>query len=208
MTPTPSTGVCLLTSAAVLTATGAFLLYTGLHSAGTPPSAIQTPLAAMPVRSPHPAPPPVRSSASPSASPVAQAGKDTAAAPSAHVPTWSGSAPNGGPAPHFQQLPPPGSGPAADPLIQQALDQASSPDLPAADERLLLGLGRTAWLAETSSYSQVRIQAATARQDGAPSRAVVRLVWAGADRAGTLLDGRPAAVHFTQNGDGSWNRTA
>lgn len=49
MTPTPSTGVCLLTSAAVLTATGAFLLYTGLHSAGTPPSAIQTPLAAMPV---------------------------------------------------------------------------------------------------------------------------------------------------------------
>ncbi|WP_331726227.1 hypothetical protein [Streptomyces sp. NBC_01276] len=123
------------------------------------------------------------------------------------MPASSGSAPNSGPAPRFQQLPPPGSGPAADPLIQQALDQASSPDLPAADERLLLGLGRTAWLAETSSYSQVRIQAATARQDGTPSRAVVRLVWAGADRAGTLLDGRPAAVHFTQTGDGSWNRT-
>ncbi|MEU7506442.1 hypothetical protein [Streptomyces lavendulae] len=120
------------------------------------------------------------------------------------MPTSSGS---GGTTAHFQQLPPPGSGPAADPLIQQALNQASTPDLPAADERLLLELGRTAWLAETSSYSQVRIQAATARQDGAPSRAVVRLVWAGADRAGTLLDGRPAAVHFTQNGDGSWNRT-
>lgn len=120
-----------------------------------------------------------------------------------------------------QELPPPGSGPAADPLIQQALNQASSPDLPTADERRLLELGRTAWLADTARYTQVRIQAATARRDTPPApdpspnagshelvRAVVRLVWAGADPAGTFLDCRTAAVRFTQNGDGSWNRTA
>ncbi|MBT2612734.1 hypothetical protein J7I97_32070 [Streptomyces sp. ISL-87] len=117
------------------------------------------------------------------------------------------------------ELPPPGSGPAADPLIQQALDRASAPDLPAGDEQRLLALGRTAWLGETAGYTQVRIQAATARRDTTPTptgtpeqqtpasvRAVVRLVWAGADRAGTFLDGRTATVHYTQNGE-SWNRT-
>ncbi|MEU8501528.1 hypothetical protein AB0C86_33105 [Streptomyces lavendulae] len=211
MTRTPSTGARLITAAAVLTATGTFLLYTGLHSAGTPPPAPQLPPAAKAVRSTGPATPrPLPPAPPPVPPPVPRAPQATtgpSAAPAAHPSASSGSAPHGTPSPPLRQLPPPGSGPAADPLIQQALDQASSPDLPAADERLLLGLGRTAWLAETSSYSQVRIQAATARQDGAPSRAVVRLVWAGADRAGTLLDGRPAAVHFTQNGDGSWNRT-
>ncbi|WP_407842131.1 hypothetical protein ACE1OC_43035 (plasmid) [Streptomyces sp. DSM 116496] len=89
-------------------------------------------------------------------------------------------------------------------------------------EQQVLALGRTAWLAETVGYTQVRIQAATARRDTSPPtgtgpgpgpgprepvRAVVRLVWAGADPAGTFLDGRTATVRFTQNGDGSWNRT-
>ncbi|MEU7068339.1 hypothetical protein [Streptomyces sp. NPDC046161] len=117
-----------------------------------------------------------------------------------------------------QELPPPGSGPAADPIIQQALDRASAPDLPPDDERRVLEMGRTAWLTETAGYTQVRIQAATARRDTTaataavagdrhPVRAVVRLVWAGADRAGTFLDGRPATVTFTQNGNGTWNRT-
>ncbi|MFJ3840564.1 hypothetical protein ACIPY6_34360 [Streptomyces sp. NPDC090054] len=118
------------------------------------------------------------------------------------------------------QLPPPGSGPAADPLIQQVLDHATSRDLPPDAERQLLALGREQWLKETAGYTQVRIQAATASRDTAPlpspgagasrpdaERAVVRLVWAGADPAGTFLDGRPATVHFTQNGDGTWNRT-
>ncbi|WP_240801954.1 hypothetical protein [Streptomyces sp. A1136] len=114
-----------------------------------------------------------------------------------------------------QELPPPGSGPAADPLIQQALDQASTRDLPADEEQRLLDLGRTAWLGETAGYSQVRIQAATARRDNTPAvdphaqhplRAVVRLVWAGADPAGTFLDGRTATVTFAQNGDRSWTR--
>ncbi|THA49452.1 hypothetical protein E6R62_28025 [Streptomyces sp. A1136] len=112
-------------------------------------------------------------------------------------------------------MPPPGSGPAADPLIQQALDQASTRDLPADEEQRLLDLGRTAWLGETAGYSQVRIQAATARRDNTPAvdphaqhplRAVVRLVWAGADPAGTFLDGRTATVTFAQNGDRSWTR--
>ncbi|MFG2753938.1 hypothetical protein [Streptomyces xanthophaeus] len=112
------------------------------------------------------------------------------------------------------ELPPPGSGPAADPLIQQALDQASRADLPPDDERRLLDAARSAWLAETSAYTQVHIQAATARRDTGPGsaggtevRAVVRLVWAGADPAGTLLDGRTAALYYTQTGDGSWKRT-
>ncbi|MEV7525624.1 hypothetical protein [Streptomyces sp. NPDC091371] len=104
------------------------------------------------------------------------------------------------------ELPPPGSGEAADPIIQQVMDAASPADLPASDEALLLREGRTAWLAETGRYTQVRIQAATARRKSGRG-AVVRLVWAGADPAGTFLDGRPAAVHFTQNGDGTWTRT-
>ncbi|WP_369776288.1 hypothetical protein [Streptomyces sp. R33] len=111
-------------------------------------------------------------------------------------------------------MPHPGSGEAADRFIQQAMDQAGRRDLQPADEELLLQQGRTAWLAETADYTQVRIQAATARRvaetgpdAGGRARAVVRLVWAGADPAGTLLDDRTAAVHFTQNGDGSWNRT-
>lgn len=124
------------------------------------------------------------------------------------------------------ELPPPDSGPAADPIIQQALDRASAPDLPARDEQRLLALGRTAWLGETAGYTRVRIQAATARRDTTPVartspgtpqthrpvattgpvRAVVRLVWAGADPAGTFLDGRTATVLYTQNGAGAWNR--
>ncbi|MFD9725957.1 hypothetical protein [Streptomyces sp. NPDC059072] len=92
------------------------------------------------------------------------------------------------------------------------MDATSPADLPAADEALLLRAGRTAWLAETGRYTQVRIQAATARRDttrdaDGSEGAVVRLVWAGADPAGTFLDGRPAAVHFTRNGDGTWTRT-
>lgn len=134
-----------------------------------------------------------------------QGGDQSAGAPPA------ASAPAGAEAPVPGELPPPGSGPAADPLIQAALDRASPPDLPPATDRQLVADGRTAWLAETAVYTQVRIQAVTARRDtGGPAgraRAVVRLVWAGADRAGTFLDGRPAAVYFTQNGNGSWERT-
>ncbi|MFD6181954.1 hypothetical protein [Streptomyces goshikiensis] len=93
------------------------------------------------------------------------------------------------------------------------MDEASPRDLPPADEALLVRQGRAAWLAEAARYTRVRIQAVTARRDtptaadgGGPGRAVVRLVWAGADPAGTFLDGRPGTVHFTRNGDGSWKQ--
>ncbi|MEV6574865.1 hypothetical protein [Streptomyces sp. NPDC051577] len=139
-----------------------------------------------------------------------QPATDAASAPSEPArPTQSGAASGPG------ELPPPDSGPAADPIIQRALDRASAPDLTARDEQRLLVLGRTAWLGETAGYTRVRIQAATARRDTtptpqasttAPVRAVVRLVWAGADPAGTFLDGRTATVNYTQNGAGAWNR--
>ncbi|WP_327733390.1 hypothetical protein OG749_05425 [Streptomyces nojiriensis] len=105
------------------------------------------------------------------------------------------------------ELPPPGEGPAADPLIQQALDRASRSDLPPADEQYLVTAGHAAWLAETVRYTQVRIQATTARRESDRDGAVVHLVWAGADPAGTYLDGRAAALHYIRNGEGSWTRT-
>ncbi|MFE9933552.1 hypothetical protein [Streptomyces sp. NPDC005533] len=105
------------------------------------------------------------------------------------------------------ELPPPGSGPAADPLIQRALDRAGPPDLPPADEQHLVTAGRAAWLAETVRYTRVRIQAATARRAPERDGAVVRLVWAGADPAGTYLDGRTAALHYVRDGEGSWTLT-
>lgn len=217
------TGARLVTAAALLTAAGTFLVYTGLggksssetmegqrprpaRSSQTEPTTPQS--AATPQSQPTG---PVRSSPQPQVlqSPPGRTPAPSASGHNALQPSPSGPA----------ELPPPDSGPAADPLIQHALDQASTPDLPPATEQQVLALARTAWLAETAGYAQVRIQAATARRDtppptGAPAdvvrqeveRVVVRLVWAGADPAGTFLDGRPATVRFTQNGDGSWKR--
>ncbi|MEJ8640183.1 hypothetical protein [Streptomyces sp. MS2.AVA.5] len=121
-------------------------------------------------------------------------------------------------------LPPPGSGPAADPLVQRALEQAMPPDLPAATGRELAALGRAVWNAEvtgidrqkwprhftqpvTAPYTRVRIQAAVARRNpdhAGTNTAVVHLVWAGADPSGTYLDGRPATVRLTREGV-TWN---
>lgn len=202
---TPRGGGRPLAAALALTVAGALLTYTGLHH----PS---------PTR--HTAP---YQEAAPASAPAASASPDlpspSQAAPGPSTPavpaTAKASRQPDGPGPQASsapgELPPPGSGPAADPLIQQALDRASSPDLAPDDERALIDAGRAAWLAETAGYTQVRIQAATARRnpepDGGQLRAVVRLVWAGADPAGTLLDGRPATVLYTQNGNGSWKRT-
>ncbi|MGW6842122.1 hypothetical protein [Streptomyces sp. NPDC054958] len=135
-----------------------------------------------------------------SGSPRPAAATPTATAPSPADATPGGAAP-------ASELPPPGSGPAADPLIQQALDRAGRSDLPPADEQHLVTAGRAAWLAETVRYTQVRIQAVTARRESDRDGAVVRLVWAGADPAGTYLDGRTAALHYIRNGEGSWTRT-
>ncbi|MER7467893.1 hypothetical protein [Streptomyces sp. NPDC097981] len=202
---TPRGGGRPLAAAIALTAAGALLTYTGLHHPGPAQQAApyqEAAPAAAPAASAGPALP------SPS---QAAPGPGTPAVPA----TPKASREPDGPAPQTSstpgELPPPGSGPAADPLIQQALDRASSPDLAPDDERALLDAGRAAWLAETVGYTQVRIQAATARRNPEPGdgqrRAVVRLVWAGADPAGTLLDGRPAALLYAQNGNGSWKRT-
>ncbi|MER6442803.1 hypothetical protein ABT275_41860 [Streptomyces sp. NPDC001185] len=67
------------------------------------------------------------------------------------------------------------------------------------------GVGRAAWpkvfgdrskaLAPAFAAARFRVQAVIARRDG-PDRAVVHLVWAGADRAGTFTDGRITDLYF------------
>lgn len=211
----------LLAVALLLTATGACLLYAGLgdttSAAGPLGPRTQGAASWHPAVRVTPSASPPGGQADPMASPEPQISRQNSPG-SVPTPSVSGAI---SPAPVLRELPPPGSGPAADPLIQQALDQASAPDLSPTAEQQVLALGRTAWLAETAGYKQVRIQAATARRDtppttGAPSGAggrytvlaVVRLVWAGADPAGTFMDGRTATVRFTQNGEGTWNRTS
>ncbi|MGW2563394.1 hypothetical protein ACWCXB_30065 [Streptomyces sp. NPDC001514] len=130
-------------------------------------------------------------------------------------------------APAASALPPHGEGRAGDPGIQQALENAWPVGLPADDERHLLaagrallradatGIGRDRWpsvfsdsgRAVAPAFTRFRIQAAIARQDGAPSRAVVHLVWAAADRGGTYTDGRITVLSFTrtsQKGASPW----
>ncbi|MGW2572683.1 hypothetical protein [Streptomyces sp. NPDC001537] len=117
-------------------------------------------------------------------------------------------------------LPPHGEGVAGDRAIQHSLEAAWPADLPAADERELLttgrallradatGIGRAKWpdvfrdadpeVAPAFATARFRIQAAIARRDGSPSKAVVHLVWAGMDRGGTFTDLRITDWHFTR----------
>ncbi|MEV5989325.1 hypothetical protein AB0L85_30815 [Streptomyces sp. NPDC052051] len=115
-------------------------------------------------------------------------------------------------------LPPHGEGAAGDRAIQQALETAWPADLARSEERQLLaagrallradatGIGRAQWpevfgdpgQAIVPAYSRFRIQASIARRDGADDRAVVHLVWAGADRGGTYTDRRITDLHFTR----------
>jgi hypothetical protein len=120
----------------------------------------------------------------------------------------------------YAELPPAGSGPAADAAIQRALEAASPVDLPAMQERAAVAAGRRVWLAEvtgagrdafgryfaaapaTGVYTRVRIQAAVARRDSGGG-ATVRLVWAGADPGGTYAEDRTGTVHLRKE-DGAW----
>lgn len=128
------------------------------------------------------------------------------------------------------QLPPRGEGPAGDAVVQEALDDAWPRDLPAGDERQLLragrdllradatGIGREKWpgvfpgsgqgLAPAFGTGRFRVQAAIARRDGEGGRAVVHLVWAGADRGGTFTDGRVTDWYFirtvSRKGASTW----
>ncbi|WP_179202072.1 hypothetical protein [Streptomyces caniscabiei] len=117
-------------------------------------------------------------------------------------------------------LPPHGEGVAGDRTVQVSLEAAWPADLPADEERELLtagrallradatGVGRSHWpdvysdsgemVAPAFAPAGFRIQAAVARQDGSPNKAVVHLVWAGTDRGGTFTDLRVTDLFFTR----------
>ncbi|MEU9412240.1 hypothetical protein AB0E08_42010 [Streptomyces sp. NPDC048281] len=127
-------------------------------------------------------------------------------------------------------LPPHGEGVAGDQAVQSSLEKAWPADLPAHDERELLtagrallradatGVGRAQWpglfpdagqaVAPAFSTARFRVQAAIARRDGSPDKAVVHLVWAGTDRGGTFTDLRITDWHFkrtaSQRGASTW----
>ncbi|MFF4145139.1 hypothetical protein ACFY0A_27935 [Streptomyces sp. NPDC001698] len=117
-------------------------------------------------------------------------------------------------------LPPHGEGVAGDAAIQKSLEDAWPADLAADDEHNLLaagrgllradatGVGRAKWppvfgdpdqaIASAFATARFRIQAAIARKDGSPARAVVHLVWAGVDRGGTYTDRRITDWYFAR----------
>ncbi|MFF1602481.1 hypothetical protein ACFVYV_34150 [Streptomyces mirabilis] len=117
-------------------------------------------------------------------------------------------------------LPPHGEGVAGDAAIQKSLEDAWPADLAADDEHKLLaagrgllradatGVGRAKWpalfgdpdqaIAPAFATARFRIQAAVARRDGSPDKAVVHLVWAGADRGGTYTDRRITDWYFAR----------
>ncbi|MGW3313706.1 hypothetical protein ACWDG9_44900 [Streptomyces sp. NPDC001073] len=118
-------------------------------------------------------------------------------------------------------LPPHGGGVAGDRAVQQNLKAAWPADLPAADEKQLLtagrallradatGVGRARWptvfpdsggpVAPAFATAGFRIQAAIARRDKSPDKALVHLVWAGTDRGGSFTDLRITDWHFTRS---------
>ncbi|XDO64615.1 hypothetical protein HEP84_58500 [Streptomyces sp. RLB1-33] len=117
-------------------------------------------------------------------------------------------------------LPPHGEGVAGDAAIQKSLEDAWPADVAADDEQKLLaagrgllradatGVGRAKWpaifgdpdqaIAPAFATAGFRIQAAVARRDGSPDKAVVHLVWAGADRGGTYTDRRITDWYFAR----------
>ncbi|MGW5657237.1 hypothetical protein [Streptomyces humi] len=127
-------------------------------------------------------------------------------------------------------LPPHGEGTAGDQAVQLSLEKAWPADLPAHDQRELLTVGRALLRADATgverhewpalfpstgqavapafSTALFRVQAAVARRDGSPDKAVVHLVWAGTDRGGTFTDLRISDWHFkrkaSQMGASTW----
>ena len=200
MTTTPRSPRLLLLSAVVLAVAGIALL--GLPHGQKPPAAATSAT--------------VQATAGSSAAPAAPGpGKPTAdAAPSATPPAST-------PSPVLESaLPPHGEGVAGDQAIQRNLEEAWPADLAAADEQVLLtagrallradatGVGRAKWptlfgdssqaVAPAFATARFRIQAAIARRDHSPNRAVVHLVWAGMDRGGTFTDLRITDWFFTR----------
>lgn len=189
----------LLTATAVLVVAGVVLL-TVPHTPSAPANSA-TPQATVPT-------PDTSATAPSSLSPQTGAPAPTTAA-TATAETVSASA-----------LPPHGEGVAGDAAIQKSLEDAWPADLAAADEHKLLaagrgllradttGIGRATWpvlfgdpdqaIAPAFATAGFRVQAAIARSDGSPDKAVVHLVWAGTDRGGTYTDRRITDWYFTR----------
>jgi hypothetical protein len=200
MTASPARSPRLLLIVTVVLAVAGVILLTVPHGSSAP-AASAPPRTAAPT--PHP-------SATASGGRSAQAsGSALAQASTASPQPASASA-----------LPPHGEGVAGDAVIQKSLEDAWPADLAADDERKLLaagrgllradatGVGRAKWtalfgdpdraIAPAFATARFRIQAAIARRDGSPNRAVVHLVWAGADRGGTYTDRRITDWYFTR----------
>ncbi|MFF3876732.1 hypothetical protein [Streptomyces sp. NPDC001978] len=199
MTTAPRSPRLLLLSTIILAVAGLTLL--GMSHGQEPPAPAAAPTAHATTDSPSAAVLP------PSSNPTA--GTAATATPSASTPSAVESA-----------LPPHGEGSAGDKAIQRNLETAWPADLPATDERELLtagrallradatGIGRAKWpevfpdsgqaVAPAFATARFRIQAAIARRDTSPNKAVVHLVWAGMDRGGTFTDLRITDWHFTR----------
>ncbi|MFE6554286.1 hypothetical protein ACFVHS_38750 [Streptomyces sp. NPDC057746] len=205
--PTPSPRLLML-STVVLALAGTALLCLP-HGRQSPTPVAAPPAAAVTARPPIFVP-------STDRTPTA----DGAASPTSEAPT---------PSAVESALPPHGEGAAGDRAVQRNLETAWPADLPAPDERELLsasrallradatGAGRTRWpgvfrdtgqaVAPAFATTGFRIQAAIARRDGSPNRAVVHLVWAGTDRGGTFTDRRITDWPFTRTikkGTATW----
>ncbi|MEV8547915.1 hypothetical protein [Streptomyces sp. NPDC051572] len=201
MTTAPRSPRLLVLSAVVLAVAGIALL--GMPH-GQVPRATTTPAATAAQAATDPS----------SAADVPPDGRPTASTSPATAPATSA------PSAVESALPPHGEGAAGDPAVQRNLEAAWPSDLPAADERVLLaagrallradatGIGRAKWpmvfpdsggaVAPAFATAGFRIQAAIARRDGSPDKAVVHLVWAGMDRGGSFTDLRITDWHFTR----------
>ncbi|MCI3273356.1 hypothetical protein [Streptomyces cylindrosporus] len=206
MTTTPRPPRLLMLSTILLAAAGVAVL--SVPHGHQPPTATTAPAAP---------PNPAAVAAAPPA-PTPTAGTAVSATPTPSTPAAVESA-----------LPPHGEGAAGDPALQQNLEAAWPADLPAADQQELLtaarallradatGVGRAQWpdvfgdsrqaVAPAFAAARFRIQAAIARREGSPNKAVVHLVWAGTDRGGTYTDLRITDWHFThtiEKGAAAW----
>ena len=199
MTTTPRTPRLLVLSTVILAVAGVALL--GMPHGQEPPAPAVAPTV-------HATTSPSSAAAAPPTDRPA-ADRATTMAPPAATPSAVESA-----------LAPHGEGVVGDGAVQRNLVAAWPADLPASDERELLtagrarlrgdatGIGRTTWpdvfpesersLAPAFATARFRIQAAIARRDGSPDKAVVHLVWAGMDRGGTFTDLRITDWHFTR----------
>ncbi|MGW7647277.1 hypothetical protein [Streptomyces bobili] len=201
MTTSPARSPRLLLIATVVLVVAGVVLLAAPHAPRTPPpSATPREAAVLTVVPP---------AAAPASGPV-QTGAPVSA------PAWTAPAETVS----LAALPPHGEAVAGDAAIQASLEDAWPADLAADDERELLaagrdllradatGIGRARWpaffgdpgqaIAPAFATSRLRIQAAIARRDGSPNKAVVHLVWAGTDRGGTYTDRRITDWYFTR----------